>query len=99
MKIQPKNNETRKKKDDSPPTLSRKIRLNTPDALDRLAGGAEVPVVRAGDPPLARVLGVDLHRILAAELGEHLVHRRRCNPKTVSHASLLLSTQISNTIR
>lgn len=49
------------------------VGLDAPDPLDGLVGGAEVPVVGAGDPPLARVLRVDLEGVLGAQLGEDLL--------------------------
>ena len=54
-------------------TLASEVGLHTPDTLGGLGGGSKVPVVGAGLPPLAAVLGVHLHVVLGAELLEHLV--------------------------
>lgn len=55
--------------------LASEVGLGAPDTLDGLAGGAKVPVVRARDPPFARVLGVHFERVLGAQLGECLAHK------------------------
>lgn len=56
-----------------PSALTGEIWLHTPHAFRGLTGGAEVPVVRARNPPLTGVLGIDLERILGFELRENLL--------------------------
>src|SRR4051794_38918065 len=53
-----------------PSTLASHIRLNTKDLLDSLASGREVPVLRAGDPPLTIVLQPHIQGVLAVQLGK-----------------------------
>ena len=68
------------KRNDIPAPLSRQIGLHAKDLLRRLGRGAEVPVLRARHPPLARVLQRALHLVLTLQLLELalavLVHRR-----------------------
>src|SRR6478609_8775391 len=57
-----------------PATLTGEIGGNTPNSLNGLGGGREVPVLGRGNPPLTGVLGIDLQGVLALQLGELLLN-------------------------
>lgn len=50
--------------------LARQVGLHAEHALHRARGGGKVPVVRARDPPVTRVLQLDLEGVLAVEISE-----------------------------